>query len=110
MVVEGCQADLSAKCDPVSQATPALQSGPEWMPIETAPSDGRPIIVYGGRHKDPTMVPADGEWWRSTIKEYQSKAAPTHWRLMPLPPQAQISDEERSDEVEPASNSASLTP
>lgn len=82
-----------------------------WKPIaDGCPTDGRPILACGGIINNGAVrrASAYGEWWQSERARYGAKAPPTHW--MPLPPQAQISDEERSDEVDPASNSASLTP
>lgn len=58
-----------------------------WMPIETAPDDGRKIIVYGGRYPEPEIVSADGGWWRSGRKE-GLRAIPTHWQHLPEPPEA----------------------
>lgn len=52
---------------------------PNWQTIETAPSDGRPVLVFGGRHYKVNIVGADGDWWRSDHLE----APPTHW--MPVP-------------------------
>ena len=53
-----------------------------WQPIETAPNDGKPVLVFGGRHVEPEIVPADGDWWRS----YDGTATPTHWQPLPTPP------------------------
>lgn len=54
----------------------------EWQPIETAPADGRPILVWGGYHDVPEVVKADGEWWRVA----GLKSTPTHWMPLPAPP------------------------
>ena len=84
-----------------------------WKPIaDGCPTDGRPILACGGIINNGAVrrASAYGEWWQSERARYGAKAPPTHWMPLPLPPQAKISDEERSDEVEPASNSASLTP
>jgi hypothetical protein len=57
-----------------------------WQPIETAPSEGREVLVWGGRHIEVETRAADGDYWR-----YQSKhgdtAVPTHWRPLPPPPE-----------------------
>lgn len=55
-----------------------------WKPIESAPSDGENVLIYGGRHVEPTIAPADGNWWRAT----GGLAAPTHWMPLPAPPKA----------------------
>jgi hypothetical protein len=79
-----------------------------WKPIETAPKDGTIIDLHHSKYGRIRSVSwdRDDEFW---IAEDEDPFI-THWIPLPLPPQAQISDEERSDEVEPASNSASLTP
>jgi hypothetical protein len=79
-----------------------------WKPIETAPKDGIVIDLHHSKYGRIRSVfwEADDEFW---IAEDEDPFI-THWIPLPPPPQAQVSDEERSDEVEPASNSASLTP
>jgi hypothetical protein len=55
---------------------------PQWQPIETAPSDGRAVLVYRGNYDQMiVMREADGEWWRMSG---DLRGTPTHW--MPLPP------------------------
>lgn len=55
----------------------------QWRPIATAPSDGRPILVFGGMHDKPVIQAADGEWWDLYCPR---DVAPTHWRPLPPPP------------------------
>lgn len=58
-----------------------------WQPIETAPEDGRQVIVYGGTvlGEKVEMRGADGGWWRLCKKQgYHS--IPTHWMPLPEPP------------------------
>ncbi len=57
-----------------------------WQPIETAPDATVDllILVYGGRYATPTVVAADGEYWRFNIGKL--KAIPTHWMPLPNPP------------------------
>lgn len=83
-----------------------------WKPIDTAPRDGTEILA---RDSDGMMDVVAYAWNDSKERPLfsdMSKPARRYsiWMPLPLPPQAQISDEERSDEVDPASNSASLTP
>lgn len=52
-----------------------------WLPIKTAPSDGRQIIIFGPRGVEVTS--ADGDWWRFTR---DMKFLPTHWQPLPKPP------------------------
>lgn len=54
-----------------------------WRDIASAPSNGIPILVFGGRHELPEVVPSDGDWWRSNPT---LKALPTHWMPLPDPP------------------------
>jgi len=67
----------------------------EWRPIETAPKDGTPIIVYmpweGGMvrtaHYSRRLTEdryAQNVWCVHWSGSYKSRVAPTHW--MPLPP------------------------
>jgi hypothetical protein len=65
-----------------------------WQPIETAPKDGTPVLIY-----EPGTPPQmglqmvvahyDGHWgpehrWRGTYGDGDASWNPTHW--MPLPP------------------------
>lgn len=61
--------------------------GQEWRPIAEAPSDGRSVLVIGGRHEEPIIMGADGDWWRSCGPD--SGSTPTHWMPLPLAPQAE---------------------
>ena len=56
----------------------------EWQPIETAPKDGRKILVFGGRYKTVSLAEADGGWWRSFRLP---DTTPTHWMPLPPPPE-----------------------
>jgi hypothetical protein len=60
----------------------------EWQDIETAPSDGRKIIIYCGNLSpdEPDIVTtraADGGWWR---RNRELRSIPTHWQDLPAPP------------------------
>lgn len=57
-----------------------------WQPIETAPSDGRYILVWGGRFETVDRVQADGGYWRH--QKDKLKSIPTHWMPLPEPPGA----------------------
>lgn len=58
-----------------------------WRPIADCPSDGSDIWVAGGRFEEPTLTPADGEWWRKEIR-LGAKAPPRWWNplVRPAPP------------------------
>ena len=59
----------------------------EWQPIETAPKDGTPVLVWrtpekGRNHRRMGIDRwKEGLWWHSR-KEMQ----PTHWMPVPAPP------------------------
>jgi hypothetical protein len=56
-----------------------------WQTIDTAPSDGREVLVCGSAYKEGAHLrEADGEWWRRQARE-GSKAVPTHWMEKPTP-------------------------
>lgn len=71
-------------------------AGEGWMPIETAPKDGRYILLgYAGSHSEEGRWMADASLnhWGETgwfgvgddvLCEHPSH--PTHWREMPAPP------------------------
>ena len=56
----------------------------QWQDISTAPKDGRPILVFGGRHTTVNMVAADGAWWN--LKGAPLSSIPAHWMPLPAPP------------------------
>jgi hypothetical protein len=56
-----------------------------WQTIDTAPSDGREVLVCGSAYKEGTHLrEADGDWWRRQACE-GSKSVPTHWMEKPAP-------------------------
>lgn len=63
----------------------------EWRDISTAPSaiSAEPedeVWVFGGRYPKPTLVQADGDWWRSSPMLGTARYAPTHWQPQYVPP------------------------
>lgn len=57
----------------------------EWRTIDSAPRDGTPVLVWGGRHSPkPVIVESDGEWWNTAGRGL--RATPTHWMPLPDPP------------------------
>ena len=70
----------------------------EWQPIETAPKDGIPVLIYSGLRVDIESIlidheksiyisSFDGDWWIWDGKygpEYAYE--PTHWMPLPEPP------------------------
>ena len=57
----------------------------EWQPIETAPKDGRNVLIF---NEDGIEI----GWWSRGTSEwcrqdmYLSTAQPTHWMPLPAPP------------------------
>jgi hypothetical protein len=84
--------DLQSRSAPTgSTATLPPDSSPHWQPIETAPKDGRTILVVveehaypGGR---PTFAYWDGEWAWWCERGF-TVVLPTHWLSLPLWPGA----------------------
>jgi hypothetical protein len=61
----------------------------EWQPIETAPKDGTPIIVYRPKF-DGDYIPKVGEdYWHQRLKcwaKSRSDTPPVKWQHFPEPP------------------------
>jgi hypothetical protein len=58
-----------------------------WRTMETAPRDGTQVLVFGGHFRQPTIAPADGDWWRWGKTE--GFTVPTHWMPLPDAPEVQ---------------------
>lgn len=103
----------------------------KWQPIETARKDRTEMLGYRpdqgvfifryasmeevvptDEHGDPLEDYEDHEgWWHDLWGWMDGWDAPTHWMLLPLPPQAQRPDEEALAPMSANSErSASLTP
>ena len=72
-----------------------------WQPIETAPKDGTPVLVFcpefpaehsrnvaprvmEARWNNPGMDPRNGAWGDPVYDEWNCE--PTHWMPLPAPP------------------------
>lgn len=67
----------------------------EWMPIETAPKDGTPILAFSPDSDPSVYVIAwvnsgfdgkDYSGWREAGGEGYERFVPTHWQPLPEPP------------------------
>jgi hypothetical protein len=58
-----------------------------WQPIETAPKDGRPILVFGENLYETARwsVGIIGAGWFNATRAYL-RITPTHWHWLPAPP------------------------
>ena len=56
----------------------------EWYPIETAPKDGRKILVSNGVEVDTSYWDCDA--WCALYSE-RLPYEPTHWKHRPNPPE-----------------------
>jgi hypothetical protein len=61
----------------------------EWQPIETAPKDGTPVLVFvpkaWGKH-DEIHVGKQRRFWVVGNQFYFDIGNPTHWMPLPEPP------------------------
>lgn len=83
---------VQALCAWQFSADDAMQ---DWQPMETAPKDSQPIIVYDATYALP-VVPAEwdndkesegGQCWRAADAQFD-RLRPTHWMPLPDPPLA----------------------
>ncbi len=70
-------------------APPAAEAGDGWRDIETAPKDGRDVLVHTlhGLRRVAFWDTARGGLW--SLWPGREPAQPTHWRPLPAPPAAQ---------------------
>lgn len=65
-----------------------LRAERKWRPIETAPRDGSPVLVFDGEHYAVGYwAPEIGEWWVS--KKMRTTMLGTHWMPLPAPPETE---------------------
>lgn len=104
------QVELSKEALTAGRAALGNAEPPEWQPIETAPKDGRPILLFGdcrvtsGHWSAPSETPRiiyqdgfapDTEWdewepyWASWDGGFTEEHPPTHWMPLPAAPKEQ---------------------
>jgi hypothetical protein len=69
----------------------ALLAEQQWQPIETAPRNGRDVLLYLAGPKRLFVGCWDADYSEWTIANFV--AFPTHWRPLPAPPAMEVSDE-----------------
>lgn len=91
--------------DAAAEAALAAANAEDWQPIETAPKNGRPILVFGefaGEITGPAGDPFIGvaiwrgdrtdypgfEWSAENTDAYSGWWKPSHWMPLPPPPAA----------------------
>lgn len=59
-----------------------------WQSIETAPVDGKFILIWGGawRHPWAGVHEGDGWVWLDNADASQTRMHATHWQPLPAPP------------------------
>lgn len=62
---------------------------PEWQPIETAPKDGRDVLLSEGRTVwvDEWIINGPDSCWMM-CDQWEEPATPTHWTPLPAPPES----------------------
>lgn len=85
---------MAIACSHVAAAIRALSSQPVvdgWLPIETAPKDGTPVLAYQAGRYFKCWMECDqyegGYFWQD---EEDSEPSPTHWRPLPTPPSSEV--------------------
>jgi hypothetical protein len=62
----------------------AARAVTEWRDIATAPKDGTKVWAFGSGWFCPSIIAADGEWWRMRQAE-GCTGQPTHWMPLQVP-------------------------
>ena len=78
----------------IDSAASALSAGlGAWLPIETAPKDGTPVLVaWEGLSFHPVVAHSEGNQWGTLSAGFgfEPLCAPTHWQYLPLPPPPEV--------------------
>jgi hypothetical protein len=59
----------------------------EWQPIETAPRDGKRVLVWHRHWYAPSTGQWYGDWWGLVYAVGPFASQPTHWMPLPSPPE-----------------------
>lgn len=96
--------DAKARAEPNDKWSPVAPVSPSgagtWQPIETAPTDGTPILAFmptyyqgkGGQAVVLWMDYSDRPGWYSAVASIHE---PTHWQPLPAPPTPTTAQEPR---------------
>lgn len=58
----------------------------DWQPIETAPQDGRRVLLWAKQWEAPNTGQFYGEHWKIDGQLGPFAYPPTHWMPLPTPP------------------------
>jgi hypothetical protein len=64
-------------------------SRPGWLPIDSAPKDGRPVLVWSGGEVHVAVYIPEATVWMQRDGEFvltAGRGLPTHWMPVPPPP------------------------
>jgi hypothetical protein len=70
----------------------------EWQPIETAPKDGRPVMLFSPSGEDLNckggIIWVSGGWGKAALnpdswRGESGHGTPSHWMPLPVPPAAE---------------------
>jgi hypothetical protein len=73
-----------AKADVFQAERDAARAVTEWRDIATAPKNGTKVWAFGSGWFCPSIIAADGEWWRMRQAE-GCTGQPTHWMPLQVP-------------------------
>ena len=86
---------LKAENAALRQQLAEAQARMKWQPIETAPKDGRSIIIWDADHLFHFCFArySEQQWWPSNplglpVPHYLRVTSPTHWMPLPEPQEA----------------------
>lgn len=87
-----------AEIDNLTAQLATAEKRSSWQPIETAPKDGRLLLLHGvDVHNEYRKPPFIGRWagdyegdvgryWQCRTPGLSAEIAPTHWQYLPEPP------------------------
>lgn len=83
--------ELLDLAEPLIRDLLAAVEARQWQPIETAPKDGTPVLVYDANwcgNMGPRVTPAGWAPYTDGGGYWPGVTEPTHWQPLPAPPEA----------------------